>query len=71
LYDEFGGAEVSAQYVACVMERAGLPTCLRDVGVDRGALSLLADLATEQWTARFNPRPVGRPELLSLYEQAL
>ena len=34
-------------------------------------LSVLADEAVQQWTGRFNPRPVSETELLHLYSAAL
>jgi alcohol dehydrogenase len=49
---------------------AGLPERLRDCGVDAGSLPLLAEEASRQWTASFNPRPVDAAALLSLYEAA-
>lgn len=49
---------------------AGLPDRLRDCGVDGASLPLLADEASRQWTAGFNPRPVDAAALLSLYEAA-
>jgi alcohol dehydrogenase len=39
-------------------------------GVGYGILPLLAEEASQQWTGRFNPRPVGEAELLQLYEAA-
>ena len=42
---------------------AGLPTRLRDCGVSESILPLLAEEASEQWTARFNPRPVTEADL--------
>jgi alcohol dehydrogenase len=53
-----------------LLRLADLPTRLADCGVSRSILPLLAEEANQQWTARFNPRPVGEPELLSLYEAA-
>jgi alcohol dehydrogenase len=53
------------------METAGLPTALRDCGVSDGILPVLADEASQQWTARFNPRPVVDGDLLGLYQAAL
>jgi alcohol dehydrogenase class IV len=50
---------------------AGLPSCLRGCGVGAASLPELAVEAARQWTATFNPRPVGATELLSLYEAAL
>jgi alcohol dehydrogenase len=49
---------------------AGLATRLRDCAVPRDLLATLAGEAAQQWTARFNPRPVAAPELLRLYEAA-
>ncbi|HMP01238.1 MAG TPA: iron-containing alcohol dehydrogenase [Gemmatales bacterium] len=50
---------------------AGLPTDLAECGVSTGMLTVLADEAAEQWTGKFNPRPVGFAELLGLYQQAI
>lgn len=51
---------------ACAL--AGGP---RSHGVDHAALPALAVEAARQWTAQFNPRPVGEPELRALYAAAL
>lgn len=53
-----------------LLETADLPRRLREVGVESSHLPRLAASAAEQWTAGFNPRPVGASELLSLYEAA-
>jgi alcohol dehydrogenase len=50
--------------------QAGLPERLRDCGVEAGRLPELAEEASRQWTATFNPRPVEAADLLELYEQA-
>jgi alcohol dehydrogenase len=57
--------------MAGLVQLAGLPTSLASCGVSAGILHLLAEEAAEQWTGRFNPRPVGQPELLQLYRAAL
>ena len=64
-----GGEELAAR-CRQFAERAGLPACLRDCGVSRSILPLLAHEANQQWTARFNPRPVDEVSLLQLYERA-
>jgi alcohol dehydrogenase len=56
--------------VASLVTRSGLIGRLADCGVERDRLPELADDAAEQWTATFNPRPVGRDELLALYNSA-
>jgi alcohol dehydrogenase len=66
-----GAAETLAQRIADFMRLAGLPTRLEVCGVSRGILPLLAEEANQQWTARFNPRPVNETDLLGLYQAAL
>jgi alcohol dehydrogenase len=48
----------------------GLPASLRDLGVDRGALPMLAAEAATQWTGTFNPRPFDAAAALQLYDRA-
>ncbi len=69
--DLAAAAEVLARRITTLMEAAGLPTTLSACGVSGTILPLLAEEASEQWTARFNPRPVTEADLLHLYEQAL
>lgn len=66
----FGSAERLAERVAQLVRAAGLPTRLRDCGVSESILPLLSDEANQQWTARFNPRPVTDREILGLYQAA-
>jgi len=47
-----------------------LPASLSACGISREILHLLAEEASQQWTSKFNPRPVGEAELLALYEAA-
>ena len=49
---------------------ADLPGKLRDCQINRQDLPQLAKEASNQWTGKFNPRPVSETELLKLYEQA-
>ncbi len=62
--------EVVARRVAQLLDAAELPTRLRDCGVSPGIFPVLADEAAQQWTGKFNPRPVSETELHSLYESA-
>ena len=48
----------------------GLPGRLREVGVLETELASLAADAAEQWTGRFNPRPLDAPAALALYRCA-
>jgi alcohol dehydrogenase len=63
-------SEVLAKRVAEFVAAAGQPTRLRDCGVSDTILSLLAVEANEQWTARFNPRPVKEEDLHQVYQAA-
>ena len=65
------GAETLANRVTQLMQLANLSTTLTACGVSRGILPLLSEEASQQWTARFNPRPVTDLEILELYEAAL
>lgn len=49
---------------------AGLPQSLKECGVSDTILHLLAEEANQQWTARFNPRPVGEADIVRLYQAA-
>lgn len=62
--------EALAARVEQLLAAAGLPRSLRDCGVSQGILPLLAEEANQQWTARFNPRPVTEADILSIYEAA-
>jgi alcohol dehydrogenase len=63
-------ADWLARRITELMKLAELPTKLSTVGVSKGILPVLADEAAQQWTGKFNPRPVGEAELLRLYEEA-
>jgi alcohol dehydrogenase len=69
--DTGAAAEAVARRFLDLMQLAGLPTHLADCGVSRGILPVLAEEANQQWTARFNPRPVSEADLLELYEAAI
>ncbi len=62
--------ELLAQQLSKFLANSGLPTRLNDCGVNRSRLPALAALAGKQWTAGFNPRPVGEEELLEIYASA-
>jgi alcohol dehydrogenase len=61
---------VLAARVSELVDAAGLPQSLKDCGVSDTILHLLAEEANQQWTARFNPRPVSEPDILKLYQAA-
>jgi alcohol dehydrogenase len=69
--DPLAAAEALAQRMTAFLRAAGLPTTLGECGVSGGILPVLAEEANQQWTARFNPRPVTESDLFALYEVAL
>ena len=68
--DDEGGRTVDRHPVGHGGSDAGLPTSITGCGVTSEDLPALAEEAAQQWTGTFNPRPVGRDELLGLYEGA-
>jgi alcohol dehydrogenase len=48
----------------------GLSRTLAELGVENDAIPALAAEAAKQWTAGFNPRPIGEKEFVGLYEAA-
>ena len=65
-----GASEVLAQRITHLLQLAKLPTRLSDCGVSRTIFPVLSEEANQQWTARFNPRPVTESDILGLYEAA-
>ena len=63
-------AEILAQRVAELVRIAGLPGSLKECGVSESILPLLAEEANQQWTARFNPRPVTDTDIHRIYQAA-
>jgi len=59
-------ADLLVQWVT----KAGLSGRLSALDVPRDDLPALAEAAAEQWTGTFNPRKVGKEELLGLYQAA-
>lgn len=64
------GAEALAARVESLRRTAGMPTTLRECNVPRASLPELAELATQEWTGGFNPRPVSAGDFLEMYEAA-
>jgi len=71
LYSQLApSADSLANSVEHLLSAAGLPKSLKECGVSDTILPLLAEEANEQWTARFNPRPVDQDDILKLYQSA-
>ncbi len=69
--DLSAAAEMLARRLTDLMRAANLPTTLSACGVSSGIFAVLAEEASQQWTARFNPRPVTETDLFQLYQAAL
>jgi alcohol dehydrogenase len=69
--DRSAAAEAIAKRITSLMQTARLPTTLSACGISPGIFPVLAEEAAEQWTGRFNPRPVTQSDLLRLYEAAI
>ena len=67
---EDGAADRLADQVSALVHAAGLPTDLAACDVPATDFPRLADEARKQWTAQFNPRPIGAPEFEQLYASA-
>jgi alcohol dehydrogenase len=63
-------AEMLADLVTRLTQRADLETRLSACGVEQHRLHELAAAAAPQWTGKFNPRPVTEADLLSMYKAA-
>ena len=66
-----GDAEGLAAWLAALLGMAGLATPLAGRGVRAEDLPGLAEGATRQWTAQFNPRPLTAADFQLLYKAAL
>ncbi|MCE9544152.1 MAG: iron-containing alcohol dehydrogenase [Planctomycetia bacterium] len=67
---EGGAAEFLAKTISGWTTYSGLADRLSTLNIPRNELDSLAADAAQQWTANFNPRRVGKDELLGLYEAA-
>lgn len=64
-------AEALAVRLEVLLDLAGLPRTLRDCGAHNGDIVRLAEEASSQWTAQFNPRPIASTDFQQLYTRAL
>jgi alcohol dehydrogenase len=69
--DGMAAGEALSRRIEQLLQVAELPRSLSAVGVSRDILPVLAEEAAQQWTGRFNPRPVSEADLLHIYEAAL
>ena len=62
-----GAGDALARVVERMRAAAGLPSTLAECDIQDDILDQLADEAAEQWTGKFNPRPVTAATLRDLY----
>ena len=53
-----------------ILDIAQMPRSLAGCGVERVKISQLAEEAAQQWTAKFNPRPITKADFSNLFEAA-
>ena len=67
---EMKGAELLVSRVEHLLNLAKMPRSLKDCGVEKKSIPKLAEAASRQWTASFNPRAVARKDFEQIYEEA-
>ena len=60
-----------AERIENLIDIAGLPTQLSQLGITENAVADLAKDAKTQWTGTFNPKPVSQDQYEALYTAAL
>ena len=64
------GSNGLADFVFSLVDKAGLSQRLSDADVEAKDLPSLAANAAEQWTGKFNPRPLSHDQFMNIYQQA-
>lgn len=69
IYEQLGGPKL-ADRVEELLVASGMKTRLTDFGISSEMIPTLAEEASQQWTAQFNPVPLDRELLGKLYQMA-
>jgi len=69
--DPRAAVEALATRIEFLLNAAGIPRSLSELGVNKTHLAKLSDEASKQWTGTFNPRALGPADCASLYATAL
>lgn len=64
-------SEILISQIDKYFEMAELPKNLESYGIAESDIDRLAFEATENWTSKFNPRPVDQQDFIKLYKNAL
>jgi alcohol dehydrogenase len=70
LYEELYGCDDLPRRLSELRSALGLPERLQDIGVKESDIPELAEAASKQWTATFNPRPINTDVCRFLYESS-
>src|SRR5258705_6511883 len=62
--------EILVKRIEMLLDLAGMPRRVACSDAETRMIPLLAEEATRQWTATFNPRPLSKDDFASLYERA-
>ena len=63
-------AETLATQLEALLKHAGLNRSLTELGANREMILVLAEEASKQWTASFNPRTIGEADFRAMYAAA-
>ena len=64
-------AEALAQALEEILRLTGLAAPLRSFGVNEASIPALAEEASQQWTATFNPRKITPADFARIYGSLL
>jgi alcohol dehydrogenase len=64
------GADLLVSRVESLLDLARMPRSLKDCGVESRTIPKLAEAASKQWTAAFNPRALSRKDFEKIYREA-
>ena len=67
---EVRGVELLFSRVEHLLHLAKMPRSLKDCGVESKTIPRLAEAASKQWTATFNPRTAGQKDFEKIYQEA-
>ncbi len=70
IYEALHAGDLAGR-VSELLSEAGMPRGIAEYGATQDDVPALAHHAAEQWTARFNPRPVSQADFEALYHDAL
>jgi alcohol dehydrogenase len=71
LVDSSDAASCLAERIQQLLAESDQPRRLSQCGLDRHLIPVLAEEAMQQWTGKFNPRPLDHRDFMEIYEWAL